>query len=59
MAKPNNKMIILSAEDSKDFIKRFNANVISQERRKECEIARRLFKEHVNILKKEGIWWQN
>ena len=44
LAKPVNKMVRISPEESADFVKRFNAGVITKEQRKTCEIARRLFK---------------
>lgn len=44
LAKPVNKMIRISPKESADFVKRFNAGVITKEQRKTCKIARRLFK---------------
>lgn len=49
LAKPSNRMIILNAEDSKDFIKRFNQNVITPQHIKECEIAGKLFREKRSV----------
>lgn len=44
LAKSVNKMIKISPEESADFVKRFNAGVITKEQKKTCEIARHLFK---------------
>ena len=44
LAKPINKMIRISPEESADFVKRFNAGVITKEQKRTCEIAGRLFK---------------
>lgn len=44
LAKPINKMVRISPEESVDFVKRFNASVITKEQQKTCEIARRLFR---------------
>lgn len=43
LAKPSNRMVKVSASDSKDFKERFNKHVLTPDRIKECEAARRLF----------------
>lgn len=40
---PNNRMVRISVEESKDFIKRFNQNVISKEQLEFCKSTRKLF----------------
>lgn len=42
-AVPNNKITVVDALNSQDFIKRFNQNTMSKEQIELCNSARRLF----------------
>ena len=42
-AVPSNRMVRINASDSKDFKERFNKHVMTPDRIKECEIAKKLF----------------
>lgn len=44
MIKPVNKIIRISPEESVNFIKRFNSNVITEDQKNLCKIAGHLFR---------------
>ena len=41
-AKPSDRLVRVSAEDSPDFIRRFNEHVITEEQRAFCKLAMQL-----------------
>ena len=53
-AKPSDRLVRVSAEDSPDFIRRFNEHVITEEQIASCEKAMRLFERGKNYKPKEA-----
>lgn len=44
LAKPSNKVVVIEADKSKDFIEQFNKNVVTEDFLKKCKKAGDLFK---------------
>lgn len=44
LAKPSNRINYIKLENSQEFIKKFNVNVITEEFLEECKKAAKLFK---------------
>ena len=52
LAKPVNKMVRISPEESADFVKRFNASVITKEQKKTCEIRMKYIDKYRNVRRR-------